>query len=143
MGNKRYRPKVGGLYFAIFLPTLALILAVTVLAAIYDPFSLAVTVTVFLLILYFAVSPLFGYAELREESLYIRYGFFMKVDIPYSKIHSVKRARRLISYSTVSLKCDVEHIEIRYGIFDETTISLVDSEEFVAELCLNSGVREV
>lgn len=139
---RRYRPKVGGLYFAIFVPTLTLILAVTVFAAIYDPFSLIVTAAVFLLILYFAVSPLFGYAELRDESLHIRYGFIMKVDIPYSKIRSVKRRRRAISYSTVSLKCDVEHIEIGYGSFDETTISLVDADEFVRELCLCSGVRE-
>ena len=142
MEIKRYRPKVGGLYYAIFLPTLILVLAAAVFAAIYDPFSLAVTVTVFLLILYFAVSPLFGYAELGSESLFIRYGFFMKREIPYTKIRSVKRARRAISYSTVSLKCDMEHIEIGYGSFDETTISLVDTDEFVEELTRLSGVRE-
>ena len=66
----------------------------------------------------------------------------MKTEIPYADIRSVKRARRLISYSTVSLKCDVEHIEIGYGRFDQTTVSLVDGDEFVAELCLRSGVKE-
>ena len=66
----------------------------------------------------------------------------MKREIPYTKIRSVKRARRAISYSTVSLKCDMEHIEIGYGSFDETTISLVDTDEFVEELTRLSGVRE-
>ena len=36
----------------------------------------------------------------------------------------------------------MEHIEIGYGSFDETTISLVDADEFVEELTRLSGVRE-
>jgi hypothetical protein len=136
------RPNMDSMYPSEICPTSKYVVGEYGRDAIYDPFSLIVTALVFLLILYFAVSPLFGYAELRDESLHIRYGFIMKVDIPYSKIRSVKRRRRVISYSTVSLKCDVEHIEIGYGSFDETTISLVDADEFVEELCLRSDVRE-
>ena len=143
MEPKRYRPKVGGLYYAIFLPTLILILAVAVFAAIYDPFSLAVTVTVFLLILYFAVSPLFGYVELRENTVFIRYGFFLTREIEYVRIRELKKERKPYTETMLSLKNAMEHVTVKYNKFDVTTVSVTDNDDLMINIRARIEARRI
>ena len=85
-------------------------------------------------VLYFFVSPLFGYVELRENSMLIKYGFILKKEIPYSKIRSVTKARKFYSDSMMSLKNSFDHVNIKYNTFDVTCVSVVDNDSFINEL---------
>ena len=130
---KRYKPLVDKLYFLIAIPSLIISAAMTVLSA-FSWVSLLITVPVDLLIIYFLISPLFGYAELRENSLFIKYGMILKKEIPYGKIRAAERERKFYSESMMSLKNSFEHVNIKYNTFDVTCVSVVDNDGFVREL---------
>jgi hypothetical protein len=133
MQAKRYSPKIDKRYFLIAVPTLVLCAGLTVVAA-FAPTALFAVVPVDLLVLYFMISPLFGYAELREESLYVRYGLILKRDIPYSAIRGAVKERKFHSDSMLSLKNAFEHITVKYNKFDLTVVSITDNDTFLAEL---------
>ena len=133
MPSKRFSPKIDKLYFLIAIPTLLLCAGVTVVAA-FAPTALFAMVPVDLLVLYFLISPLFGYAELREESLFVRYGLLLKREIPYSAIRVAMKERKLHSDSMLSLKNAFEHVTVKYNKFDLTVVSVSDNDEFLAEL---------
>ena len=78
--NKRYKPLIDKMYFIITLPTAAVLISALVISA-YAPMMFFVTVPSTLFTAYFFVSPLFGYVELGEEWVFIKYGFFMKKEI--------------------------------------------------------------
>ena len=125
---KKYKPRFDKLYWWTFLPTELLVLAVALVNCIIAPKTLFLTAPIVLLITYFLISPCFGYAELREETLFIKYGFLLKKEIPYKKIRKLERKRSFISESMMSLKCAVWHVEIRYNTFDVTTVSVKDED---------------
>ena len=70
------------------------------------------------------------------RALRLRFGFFMKREIPYSKIRGVEKVRRFYSDSMLSLKNSFDHLNIKYNTFDIISISVVGSEDFVSELSL-------
>ena len=131
--NVRFLPKIDRLTWFIFVPTLAILAAGTVIAA-FAPSALFIMIPTDLFTLYFFVSPLFGYAEVRESALFIKFGFFIKREIPYSKIRGVSKERRLISESMLSLKCAIEHLNVRYNSFDVVTLSVRDNDALLALL---------
>lgn len=134
MNEKIYKPLIGGLYWWIVIPTSALMLGVTVgLAVSYLP-SLFFMIPLCLLEAYFFVSPLFGYVELRSECVFVRFGFFLKKEIPYGKIRGVSKKRRYYADSTVSLKCAAEHVNINYNRFDVTTVSVKDNDDLMEQI---------
>ena len=126
----RYKPKVDGLFLWIFIPT-NLFLIGGVALAFLEPPALFIMLPVFLFSNYFFISPLFGYVELRESTLFIKYGFSMKKEIPYSKIRSAEKQRKWYSETMLSLKNSMEHVNIKYNTFDVTAVSVVDNEGFV------------
>ena len=135
--NKRYKPLIDKMYFIIMLPTAAVLISALVISA-YAPMMFFVTVPSTLFTAYFFVSPLFGYVELGEEWVFIKYGFFMKKVIPYDRIRRVTRGRKFISESMMSLKFALEHVEIRYNRYDVPIVSVVENDEFAKllwELC--------
>ena len=135
--NKRYKPLIDKMYFIIMLPTAAVLISALVISA-YAPMMFFVTVPTTLFTAYFFVSPLFGCVELRERSVFIKYGFFMKKEIPYDRIRRVTRGRKFISESMMSLKFALEHVEIRYNRYDVTIVSVVENDELAKllwELC--------
>ena len=135
MPTKRFKPKIDKLFLWIFIPTVALLLGITVGLALLSPLSvLFIMVPTDLFCLYFLISPLFGYIELREDTLFIKFGFFMKREIPYSKIRGTSFERKFYSDSMMSLKNSFDHVNIKYNIFDIVSISVVENEEFSAEL---------
>lgn len=140
MESKRYKPYFDKLYLFIVLPIVAILAVATTIVCIY-PEIIAVCVTVFTdtLVIYFLVTPLFGYAELRGKALFIRYGLIMKREIPYEKIREVTKERRFYSESMMSLKCAVPHLHIKYGSFDVTDISVVGMDELLSELTARIG----
>lgn len=138
----KFRPKIDKYYYWIVIPTSLLLLVMTVFAF-FEPISLLIMIPTDLLTLYFFISPLFGYVELREESLFIKYGFILKKDIPYGMIKGYKQGRGIMSYSMYSLKNSMEHVDIFYNKFDMTCISVMGVEEFLRLLEERiSGVRK-
>lgn len=130
---KRYRPLVDKMFWIISIPTLLLMVALTVIAA-FDTVALIIVLVVDLAVIYLLVSPLFGYVELREESLYIKYGLILKKEIPYSHIRGTAKERRWYSDSMLSLKNALDHVNIKYNSFDIATVSVIDNDSFINEL---------
>ena len=132
---KKYKALVDKLYFLFLVPTLILIAAMSVIACLSPaPLPIIITVAVDLTVIYLLISPLFGYAQIRENSLLIKYGLIIKKEIPYSKIRGAAKERKFYSDSMLSLKNAFEHINIRYNAFDVTTVSVIDNDEFLEEL---------
>ncbi len=134
MENKKYRPLFDKLYWLISIPTLLIVLVPTVVLGILSPETLVLMIPLSLFVLYFFIMPFFSYVELREASLFIKFGFFLKKEIPYSKIRGIKKERKFYSESMMSLKNAFDHINIQYNAFDVTTVSVTDNDEFVSEL---------
>ena len=131
---KKYKPLVDKLFLIIFLPTEALMLGICAVLAVFAPSTLLFMLPVSLFVTYFIISPLFGYVELRESSLFIKYGFFIKKEIPYNKIRGAEKDRKFYSESMMSLKNSFEHVIIKYNTFDTTVVSVKDNDAFVCEL---------
>ena len=131
--NKKYKPLVDKLFWIISVPTILLVIG-AIIISIYHAIALIIMSAVAAFVLYFFVSPLFGYVELRENSMLIKYGFILKKEIPYSKIRSVTKARKFYSDSMMSLKNSFDHVNIKYNTFDVTCVSVVDNDSFINEL---------
>ena len=132
--NIRYRPKIDKLYAIITIPTTLLVCGCTVVPSIFAPSTLLITLPVFLLVMYFLATPFFGYAELRESTLFIKYGLLMKKEIPYAKIRGAEIKRSFIAESMMSLKMAFDHVNIKYNTFDLTIVSVKENEDFVTDL---------
>ena len=113
----------------------SLMLIMTTIICIFPAlYAIIVVLVCDIILLYFLISPLFGYAELRDECVLIKYGFILKREIPYTKIRGAYKERRLISDAALSLKCAIEHIAIRYNKADMTVVSVSDNEELLSAL---------
>lgn len=130
---KRYKPLIDKLFYIISIPTAVLLAGATVLAAL-EPFALLIIIPVDISCIYFIISPLFGYVELRQGTVFIKLGFFMKREIPYSKIRGITKARRVYADSMVSLKNSLTHVNIKYNTFDILSVSVKDNDGFIEEL---------
>ena len=132
---KKYKPLVDKLFWVTFIVAIALVVGVTVPVFLYpEPFAIIITLLVDLLVVYLLVSPLCGYVELRETSVFIKFGFFLFREIPYSKIRCIKKEKKLYADSMLSLKNAVEHINIKYNSFNVVSVSVVQDDEFIEEL---------
>ena len=131
---KRYKPLVDKLYFIISIPTALLLLATTLVLAFLEPLALFWLIPVDIFSSYFLISPLWGYVELRERVLFIKYGFILKREIPYEKIRKIERERKWYSETMLSLKNSLEHVNIKYNSFDVTAVSVKDNDGFVQEI---------
>ena len=130
---KRYKPLIDKLFWIVTIPTV-LLTAGGVAVSVYSLPALLIMIGVAVFVGYFLVSPLFGYVELGENALYIKYGFIMKKEIPYSKIRGIEKDRKFLSESMMSLKNAFDHVNIKYNAFDVTTLSVVNNDAFVSEL---------
>ena len=132
----RFKPRVDALYLWVAIPTTLLIVAMLVFSCVF--FSLgALLISVFTLVFtgYFLFAPIWlGYAELREDGIFIDFGIFIKRTIPYSKIRKIERKRKWYSESMLSLKCAMEHLDIKYNRFDVVSVSLCNEDDFLEEL---------
>ena len=133
MPQRRYKPKYDKIFWWTWIPTAMLLIAATVIAAL-EPTALFVLIPTDIFTLYFLFSSLVGYAELRERSVFIKFGFILKREIPYAKIRGVTKERKLYADSTVALKNSLEHLNIKYNVFDIASVSVRDNDEFLSEL---------
>ena len=131
--NKKFLPLYDKLYWIITVPTVVLMLALTVVGT-FNLTTLLLFIAMDIFVGYFLVSPLFAYVELREESVFIKYGLFLKKEIPYDRIRATEKVRRWYSDSMMSLKNSLEHVNIKYNAFDVTSVSVNDNDEFIALL---------
>ena len=130
MENKRYKPLIGKMFFIIWIPTLILLITATVMSAPYIV-ALLIMLATDIFTVYFLISPLFGYVELREDEVFVKLGFFTTVEIPYNKIRAVVKERKLYADSLISLKNSLDHVNIKYNRFDVLSVSVVDNDELI------------
>ena len=133
MEIKRFRPAIGKMFWAICIPTVALLAAATALSVVSLAAFLIIRFTD-LLTVYFLITSLFGYVELRENSVFIKFGFVMKKEIPYDKIRGITKERKFYSDSMNSLKNTLEHVNIKYNTFDLVSVSVTDNDALIREL---------
>lgn len=138
MENKKFKPLFDKMFWLIWIPTSFLMISVTVLSAFY-PIALLIIIPTDLFTFYFLATSFFGYVELRKDSLYIKFGFILKRDIPYSKIRGVKKERKFYSESMLALKNSFEHVNIKYNKYDVVSVSVVSNDEFMRELEARCG----
>ena len=129
----RFKPSIDKLFWWILIATSILMLALTVITTLDATFMIFIMVPTDIFIAYFIISPLFGYAELREKTLFIKFGFFLKREIPYSKIRALQTERKIYADSMLSLKNSLDHVNVKYNRFDVVSLSLKDSDEFIRE----------
>ena len=140
MKNERYKPKVDKLFWWLFSITNGVLLAILIPTSIGAPSTIFINLPIFLFTNYFFISSLFGYVELRESELFIKYGFFLKRSIPYAKIRRLEKDRKFYTESILSLKNAMEHVNIRYNSFDVTSVGVTDNDALIAAINEKRGV---
>ena len=141
MKNLRFYPKFDKLYLWITLPTAALMLLLLVLTGVFrSTGGLIVMACAVAFVGYFLISPCFGYVELREETVFIKFGFFLKREIPYARIRGIEKKRTAIADSMLSLKNALNHVNIKYASFDCVSISVKNEEKMIDEIKRRSNI---
>ena len=140
MENVRFKPQIDRLFWFIWIPTVILLAVCTAIAC-TSTVALLIMLATDIFTLYFLISPLFGYVELREQTVYIKFGFFTSREIEYSRIRSVNTERKWYSESMLSLKCAYEHVNIKYNSFDVVTVSVDGNAALALELELRSKAK--
>lgn len=133
MENKKYKPLIDKLFWLIWIPTVIMLIigtAISFVSVIAFVLLLATDIFTF----YFIVTSLVGYVELREKTLFVKFGFILKREIPYSMIMGISKERKLYTDSMLSIKNSMEHVRIKYNKFDVICVSVVDNDEFIDEL---------
>ena len=133
MQNKIYKPKLDWLFHVIWIPTVILLAVCTVISFTAWP-ALLIMLATDIFTLYFLVSPLVGYVELRENTVFIRYGFILTREIEYLRIREMKKERKFYSETMLSLKNSMEHITVKYNKFDVTTVSVTDNDDLMMNI---------
>ena len=131
--NKKFKPLIDKLFWYIWIPTSILMITLTAICA-TNLLAFIIMIPVDLFTYYFLFSSICGYVELREETVFIKFGFIIKREIPYSKIRGLAKERKFYSDSMLSLKNSFEHVNIKYNKFDMISVSVVNNDEFIAEI---------
>ena len=135
MEYKRFRPKFDKLYLWITIPTMLLTLALLVLTAVWQATGGWIVMTATTTFIgYFLISPCFGYVELREETVFFKFGFILKREVPYARIRKLEKRRTAIAESMLSLKNAMEHVNVKFNSFDCYSVSVKENDELIEEL---------
>ena len=133
MTYKKFKPKIGRMFYVIWVPTVIFLIAMTAVSFV-APLAFVILLLTDALTLYFLLTSLFGYVELREDSVFVKFGFIATAEIPYSKIREVTKERKLYADSIMSLKNSLDHVNIRYNRFDVVSVSVVDNDNLMCEI---------
>ena len=133
MENKRYKPLIDKVFWIIWVPTIVLMTVVTIISF-FDTVALLIMLATDIFTIYFILSPLFGYVELREKTVFVKLGFIMKKEIPYNTIRDVTKEHKLYADSMSALKNALDHVNIKYNKFDVLSVSVVDNDDFMKDL---------
>ena len=129
----RFKPRYDASFAIIWVPIILLITVMTVISA-FEPFSLLVTVPVDIFVLYFLFSSLVGYVELNEGGVTVKCGFFIKKEIAYERIRGISKEKKIYADSMVSIKNSLEHVNIKYNVYDVISVSVKDNDTLVSML---------
>ena len=142
MEGKRYKPRFDKLYYLITGFTAAFTLLL-LLIPLLEPSAGGWIVMggTALFVAFFLISPLFGYVELREKTLFIRFGFFLRREIPYERVRGLEKKRGVIADSMVSLKNAMEHLNVKYNAFDCVSISVKNEDDLISEPKARCGIH--
>ena len=133
MENKVYKPLFDKSFYIIWIPTLLLLAVATFISA-SAVVALLILIAADVFTLYFLFSSLSAYAELRADCLYIKFGFIIKREIPYSSIRGVKKEHKIIAETIFSIKNALDHVVIKYNKFDAVTVSVKENDSFISAL---------
>ena len=131
--NKRFKPQIGKTFYVIWIPTV-LFLSVMTAVSLVAPLAFVILLLTDALTLYFLLTSLFGYVELRDDAVFVKFGFIAKAEIPYSTIRGVTKERKLYADSIMSLKNSLDHVNIKYNRFDIVSVSVTDNDELISEI---------
>ena len=131
--NKRFKPKIGKTFYVIWILTV-LFLSVMTAVSLVAPLAFVILLLADALTLYFLLTSLFGYVELRDDAVFVKFGFIAKAEIPYSTIRGVTKERKLYADSIMSLKNSLDHVNIKYNRFDIVSVSVTDNDELISEI---------
>ena len=135
MDKKRFMPHIDWINRVIFIIAIVLMLGLTVEICLFpEPLAICLVIPLELIMLYILISPFFGYVELRENTVFIKFGLILKKEIPFSVIRGAERVVKTSSDSIISLKTAFEHINIKYNRYDVVSVSIKDGDEFIAEI---------
>lgn len=133
MKNKVYRPRFDKLFYLIWAPLIILLLVITILSW-NELIPLIIMLFTDVFCLYFLFSSLVAYVEFRDDSLFVKCGFILKKEIPYSEIKEINKERKLYTYSMLSIKNAMEHVNIKYNKYDWISVSVIDNDAFIVDL---------
>ena len=133
MENRKFKPLIDKLFWFIWVPTSVLMLAVTAIS-VFAPITLLLLIPIDVFVFYFLISSLVGYVELREDTVFNKFGFILKREIPYKKIRGLVKERKFYSESMLSLKNSLDHVNIKYNTYDVLTVSVIDNDELISEI---------
>lgn len=133
METKVFKPLLDKLFWSVLVITVFSLAMATIIS------TVNVILLIFMILLdvaciFILISPLFGYVELRENTVFVKFGLVMSKEIPYSSIREVLISRGIYSESMISLKNAMEHVNIKHGRFDVTTVSVVGNGELIASI---------
>lgn len=133
---KKYKPKVDKLFYIMLVVINVISLAILIIPQLfYLSFeSFIFSIIVILFINYFLISPLFGYIEIRETSIFIKYGIILKKEIPFNKIKKLELKKKWYSDSILALKCSIEHVDITFNSYDKTCVSVKENDIFIEDV---------
>jgi len=133
--KKRFMPHIDRINRVIFIIAIVLLLGLTVEICLFpEPLAICLVIPLELIVLYLLISPFFGYVELRENTVFIKFGLILKKEIPFSVIRGAERVVKTSSDSIISLKTAFEHINIKYNRYDVVSVSIKDGDVFIAEI---------
>ena len=133
MKTERFLPLVDRTWLYICVPTALLLIAATVIS-LSSVGALILMLAADIFTFYFLLAPLSSYVELRERGLFIQYGLVIKREIPYESIREIKKESKFYSETMLSIKCAREHVLIKYGKFDVTTVSVKNNDIFIEKI---------
>ena len=133
MENKKFKPLFDKLFWLSWIPLSVMLIVGTVIAA-TAPMALIIMLATDIFTAYFLISSTVGYVELRENSVFVKCGFILKRDIPYSSIRGLTEERKIYSESMISIKNALDHVNIKYGKFDVITVSVKGSDDLIREI---------
>lgn len=133
---KKYKPKVDKLFYILLVVLNVLSLTILIIPQLfYLSFeSFIFSIIVILFINYFLISPLFGYVEIKETSIFIKYGIILKKEIPFNKIKKLELKKKWYSDSILALKCSIEHVDITFNSYDKTCVSVKENDIFIEDV---------
>lgn len=127
----KFKGKIAIWFYVVFLLS-ALFMLLTAVKAFMDGEMTAMflDLTVFIALALLCVPIMFNnYVELKNEVLFIRFGF-MRLEIPYQEIVSLTKTNNPLS----SLAASFDRIEIKRSQKGSVMIAIEDKEQFFSEI---------